>query len=416
MLLKGDCVARIGELPSGSIDAVVSDPPYGLSFMGKEWDTLIGETDDDEEGSQSGREMEAWHTQWLAECFRVLKEGGVIYAFSGSRTVHRLASAMEKVGFTIQDMSFWTYGTGFPKNLDISKAIDKRRFDLDEIYEVTAWIKQARDNAGLSNAEIDQRLGYTGMASHWTSQKSQPAVPTLEQVPLLLGVLGVEEEDVPARIRTLLFELNGKKGQPGEAWFQREVTGQHEAPAAASQWRVTHGLADTAEVKERRDKAATPEAQAWEGWGTALKPSHEPIVIASKGKPCITYPIPNILYCPKPTRSERNVGMEDLVPREWIDGAAVPNRDIRPNQPNANFHPTVKPISLMRTLVALSSRRGETILDPFLGSGTTAVAGILEKRNWIGCEMTEDYWPIIESRTQWADAEIANAHPTLFEL
>ena len=414
MLLRGDCVLRMAELPDNSIDAVVSDPPYGLSFMGNDWDTLIGEIED-EGGSQSGREMEAWHEQWLAQCFRVLKPGGVIFAFSGSRTVHRLTAAMETVGFTIHDMAYWTYATGFPKNLDIAKAIDKKRYDLEQIYEVTAWIREARDNAGISNAEIDKQLGYTGMASHWTSLASQPAVPTIDQVPMLLSVLGVEEEDVPEHIRTLLYELNGRKGQPGEAWFRREVTGQHDAPSAGATWRVTYGLADEAVSKERRDKPATPEAEKWQGWGTALKPSHEPIVVASKGHVDFTY-LPNIIYCPKPNRAERNVGLEGLPLVEWIDGAAVPNRAIRPNQPNANFHPTVKPITLMRTLVSLASSRGETVLDPFLGSGTTAVAATLEKREWIGCEMTEDYWQIIEARTQWASAELANAHPTLFEL
>ena len=390
-------------MPDNSIDAVVTDPPYGITFMGREWDTLVGEIDEEEElnaTAQYGREMEAWHIQWLTECYRVLKPNGRIYAFSASRTYHRLASAMEKSGFSIADTVYWTYGSGFPKSLDVSKAIDKRRFDTNEILEVTGWIREMRDEACITNADIDRELGYTGMASHWTSLNSQPAVPTLEQVPELLWVLRVDENDIPERIRTLLYELNGRKGQPGEAWFNRAVTGVYESAAAGASWRVNNGMVADLTAGERRDKASTPEAQQWEGWGTQLKPSHEPIVVGIKGDPSHFTAFP-ILYCAKPTRAERNAGLVD---------------DENSNRPNANFHPTVKPIDLMRQLVELSTERGDLVLDPFLGSGTTAVAATLEKRRWVGCEMTEDYWAIIEARTEWADAEILNAHPTLFEL
>ena len=113
-VLNGNCIDRMKEMESDSIDAIVSDPPYGLKFMGKGWDDM-GE----------GSSQRKWHEEWLKEAFRVLKSGGVIKAFSGTRTFHHLMGAMESVGFTELRLEAWNYGSGFPKSLDISKAIDK---------------------------------------------------------------------------------------------------------------------------------------------------------------------------------------------------------------------------------------------------------------------------------------------------
>ena len=113
-LLNGDCVKRMREMESNSIDSIICDPPYGLKFMGKGWDNM-GE----------GSSQRKWHEEWLKEAFRVLKSGGVIKAFSGTRTFHHLMGAMENVGFDDLRLEAWNYGSGFPKSLNISKAIDK---------------------------------------------------------------------------------------------------------------------------------------------------------------------------------------------------------------------------------------------------------------------------------------------------
>lgn len=181
-LHHGDCLDVLRELPDASVDAVVTDPPYGLGFMGKKWDALPPGED------------------WARECLRVLKPGGHLLAFGGTRTWHRLAVAVEDAGFEIRDSIAWMYGSGFPKSLDVSKAIDKQRHDTAEIYTVTAWVRAARDAAGLTNKDIDVAFGANGMARHWTDvppNGKQPSVPTLEQVPLLLETLGVAEDAVP---------------------------------------------------------------------------------------------------------------------------------------------------------------------------------------------------------------------------
>lgn len=337
----GDCLAVMAELPAESVDAIVTDPPYGLEFMGKEWDAPWRESDVNNDagfngggmrqaknlpsftgssnpkcsrckGTRRGRrdgtakvpvclcddggrfpnvravEMRAfqeWCEAWVAECLRVLKPGGYILAFGGSRTWHRLAVAIEDAGFELRDSIAWLYGSGFPKSLDISKAIDKQRHDRGDVLIVTAWIAEQRDRAGLTSRQIDEAFGLNGMAGHWTSQKSQPLVPTLEQVPLLLATLGVADDQVPENIRRLLFDLNGRKGQPGEAWLQREVLSTSTKTISdRGSWaaEVGHGMFRPGEKVVNVTAPTTEAAQQWAGWGTALKPAFEPIVVGRK--------------------------------------------------------------------------------------------------------------------------------------
>jgi DNA modification methylase len=403
-----------------SIDAIVTDPPYELAFMGKRWDA-------------SGI---AYNEQLWRECLRVLKPGGHLLAFGGTRTYHRMTVAIEDAGFEIRDSIHWIYSSGFPKSLDVSKAIDKQRHDLEDIYKVTAWIRERRDIAGVTNRDIDDAFGFSGMAGHWTSQKSQPAVPTLEQIPRLLETLKMTLDDVDDEIRQLLWELNGRKGQPGQNWFKREAVGTASVPVGHAFAGRTYG-GDSSSIEIDITAPATAEAQAWEGWGTALKPAHEPIVLARKplagtvansvqqygtgalnidgtridehnytttDETMSRWPSnvligerlaekhpewSNYFFCAKPSKKERNGGLQDI-----------------------NLHPTVKPLALMRYLVRLITPPHGTVLDPFAGSGTTLAAAIIENKNAIGIELTEDYLPLIESRCYWA---MHNNTPTLFD-
>lgn len=500
-VLVGSCLERLRDLPDGSVHSIVTDPPYELSFMGKSWD-----------GTGIAYQVELW-----VECLRVLKPGGHLLAFGGTRTYHRMAVAIEDAGFEIRDSIHWVYGSGFPKSLDVSKAIDKQRHDRADVYKVTQWIRETRDAAGITNKDIDAAFGLNGMAGHWTSSKSQPAVPTLEQIPTLLDVLGVEANAVPKQMRRLIWDLNGKKGQPGENWAKREVVGKHHNPAASIYTQSAKALDKNVSITT----AATDAAKTWQGWGTALKPAHEPIVVARK--PLVGTVAANVLehgtgalnidgcrigttdamkptkypagramapgggsrntpevtivphtagrwpanvifdeaagaeldaqsgvsksaasagrqtpktstaafgdfagtdkvaghndsggaarffYCPKPGKKERNAGLDELAAREVHRLGAGNGEGKDPSAPavDSNFHPTVKPVALMRYLVRLVTPPGGTVLDPFLGSGTTAVAAILEGFTWIGCEMTDDYLPIIRGRVQWAQRQSA---------
>lgn len=258
-LYHGDCLDVLAELPDASVDAVVTDPPYELAFMGRRWDA-------------SGI---AFNVDLWAHCLRVLKPGGHLVAFGGSRTWHRLATAIEDAGFEIRDSIAWLYGSGFPKSLDVSKAIDKQRDDRGEIRVVCRWLRERIDqHPEHTIRSIAERFGFNPrMVEHWAARDSdsQPSLPTVEQWAVLTDLLGLDNS-----LTAEVYRLNGRKGEFGEDYQSRPVTG------AAQQWENRTNYALTSRDGLRRDAAQSSAAKQWQGWGTALKPSFEPIVVARK--------------------------------------------------------------------------------------------------------------------------------------
>lgn len=335
-LRLGDSIEILNAMEENSLGGIICDPPYGLEFMGEDWDTFkTGRSSKYAEGgsmptfedrqARSGkggsgpafirqaarrcklcgrqawsgtpcqcdipqwevdtsapRAFQTWSGMWLRGAFKALRPGAMIKAFCATRTQHRLAAAMEESGFLLLPshcLEAWAYGSGFPKSTDVSKSIDRLRHDGDQIRLVTAWIRDRRKEIGIKNKDLDEAFGFVGMSSHWTTTASQPAVPTLEQVPTLLQVLQVEPEDVPEDIWELLFELNGRKGQPGDSWFQREVVGKKEVRELL----YFPGQPNDPETKVVDVTApATAESARFEGHGTALKPAWEPVVVGRK--------------------------------------------------------------------------------------------------------------------------------------
>lgn len=446
-------------LPKKS-NIVVKLPSGG--FMGKAWDATLPNP-------------EVWR-----QAMRVLKPGGHVIAFSATRTMGRLSTDIEDSGFEIRDTISWLYWQGFPKSLDLSKAIDKMKHNLSEVLEVTAWIKKARDAAGVKNTDIDKAFGFAGMAGHWTTQKTQPTVPTLDQVPVLLNVLGVT--DPPKRIQSLLLDLNSQKGEPGKNWWKRKVIGKKEGTDLTKQTIAasvaSQGRTKTAKKTFDITASASELAEKWEGWGTALKPAMEPAVLARKpfigtvannviehgtgainiedcrmpyGDPC--WPGPNdtldideadtgkmsgkgsgagseiyglrggfrnassdngrwpanIFVCPKPAQSEKSAGLEsygktaanEVTGRKKGAAGAKHARSGKTGD-SANFHPTVKPVRLMRWLIRLVTPPGGVVMDTFLGSGTTMVAAEREGFRCIGVEMSGEFASLSEARVQQA--------------
>ncbi len=163
-LHHGDCLDVLRALPDASVDSVVTDPPYGLEFMGKEWDKFGGVIEPSTDtrnrdgnwttppfggggqrvryGASPGLPFQEWCEEWATECLRVLKPGGHLLAFGGTRTWHRLACAVEDAGFEVRDSIAWLYGSGFPKSLDVSKAIDKRANVNDETHRRIALVAE----------------------------------------------------------------------------------------------------------------------------------------------------------------------------------------------------------------------------------------------------------------------------------
>ena len=462
MLLVGDCVEQMKTLEANSVDAIVTDPPYGLEFIGKAWDGF---------GTPLG--FQTWSEQWAREAFRVLKPGGHLLAFGGTRMYHRLAAGIEDAGFEIRDTLMWLYGSGFPKSLDVSKAIDKMDAKDEQQarrYRFTEWVR----STGATAQQIDQVTG-TVMGSHYTTHLSQPAVMTREHLEACRHLLGQIPEWVERECDIRSVESRN--------FAAREVTGVRDVPIGHAFAGEVYG--NTSDSKEVNITApSTDAAKKWQGWGTALKPAVEPIVLARK--PLIGTVAENVLThgtgalnidasrivgappsVPQPsfgakeptvynfaTGQGRN-GEMSLASGRWpanilMDEAAAAmldeqsgvskspapygdtvsgeksmfgigglnhskefgdfggasrffyvakaSRSERNKGLERNIHPTVKPVDLMRYLIRLVTPKGGTVLDPFMGSGTTAVAAIEEGVNWIGCEREPEYVAIIEAR------------------
>jgi len=442
-LLKGNCLDMLKELPDNSIDSIVTDPPYELGFMGKSWDS-----------TGIAYSVELW-----AECLRVLKPGGHLVAFSGSRTVFPMGVAIADAGFEVRDMISWIYTSGFPKSLDISKAIDSR--GGSSVAWFGKWLKDWRLKNNIKQKDIAKLFpsktgGLTGCVGNWETGAN---LPTPEQFNLICDHFDLPFENIE------------------EA--ERKIVGKHKSDAGGF---VGMRLSDKG---GNITAPASPQAQQWQGWGTALKPAQEPAVLARKpidsdcssiaenvlkwgtgainidagrfayGDDCHfgdtselkaeqksssqsrghavsgfsdgtlrneyfydpkhgRWPA-NVYQCKKPQRSEKEQGLDHLTGKTGAEATQRKEGSDGLNSPRAgagrtaehvkNFHPTVKPIKLMRWLCRLLTPQGGTVLDPFLGSGTTAVSAILEGFNAVGCEMTEDYYPIIQGRVNWAKAE-----------
>ncbi|WP_156175104.1 MULTISPECIES: DNA methyltransferase [unclassified Leucobacter] len=259
---RGDCREVMAGLPDNSVDAIVTDPPYELGFMGKGWDS-----------SGIAYDPEVW-----AQAFRVLKPGGHALVFGGTRTWHRVAVAIEDAGFEIRDNIAWLYGQGFPKSLDVAKAIDKMRVeDVEPTRVICRAIRVAMDADGLRSRDLVQYFDgcHPRLIDHWAARDtdSQPSLPTTEQWATLQRVIPSLGAGLDAEVQ----RLNTRKGTAGDAWAEREVTGTVEA------WENRTNFAMTTRDGIARDAAREGTAAAeWEGWGTAFKPAHEPVIVARK--------------------------------------------------------------------------------------------------------------------------------------
>jgi DNA modification methylase len=261
-LFHGDNRDVLPTFPDASFDSIVTDPPYELGFMGKGWDS-----------TGIAYDVDLWR-----EAYRVLKPGGYLLAFGGTRTWHRIAVAIEDAGFEVRDSIAWLYGSGFPKSMDVAKAIDKMRIeDVEPVRAVCRVIRAAMDARGLRSRDLVEYFDgcHPRLIDHWAARDtdSQPSLPTIAQWETLRGVLAIADSAVDDEVR----RLNDRKGEFGEAFKAREVTG------VVDEWTDRTNYALTSRDGLRRDAAIAGTAAAdWVGWGTALKPAFEPIVVARK--------------------------------------------------------------------------------------------------------------------------------------
>lgn len=385
-LYHGDCLDILRELPDASVDAAVTDPPYALEFMGKTWD-----------GWSTPAAFQEWCGLWAAECLRVLKPGGHMVAFGGSRTWHRLASAVEDAGFEIRDSIAWLYGSGFPKSLDVAKAIDKAAGAEREVVGERPWTN-AKMEAGQGVSGLRQAGGHAGdyVGERVAVPITAPATEDAERwqgwgtalkpafEPIVVGrkpLAGTVAANVQA-FGTGALNVDGcrvgdevlreqRAGNARLGTFERSgmVTAER-----VGRWPTNIVLdGKLAEDLDAQSGSSTSRvgkprgAAAGTGWGmTATGAEYDDAGGASRFFPVFRYEA-------KAPTSER--------PR--VDGVA---------------HPTVKPLDLMRWLVRLVTPPGGVVLEPFAGSGTTAEACVIEGFRCIAIEREADYLPLITSR------------------
>lgn len=379
IVYAGDCLGVLASMDGETVDAIVTDPPYGLGFMGKDWDDLPP------------------GIEWAKQCLRVLKPGGHLLAFGGSRTWHRLACAVEDAGFELRDSIAWLYGSGFPKSMDVSKAIDK------SAGTEGAWRREdhpnrkgARTNAGTILGQTDHTRsdnpdglrhvyepGAAGAAWAGWGTALKPAFEPIvvARKPLVgtvvanvlahgTGALNIDACRVPGEPvhttrATALGVMNDDGWQPKAQTFESH---------AAGRWPANVVLDESQAAELDRQSGASQSrvgqprgAASGTGWGmTATGSEYEDTGGASRF-------FPTFRYEAKAPSSER----------PSVDGAA---------------HPTVKPLDLMRWLIRLVAPPGGLVLDPFLGSGTTAEACVIEGFRCIGIERDGSYLPLIAAR------------------
>lgn len=408
-LISGDCIEAMCELPHESVDAIVTDPPYGLGFMGKAWDDL-----------PPGEE-------WGRECLRVLKPGGHLLAFGGSRTYHRLACAVEDAGFEVRDQMMWLYGSGFPKSLDVSKAIDKAAGASRQVVGTkrrhTSITGNNYGNAGScsTTADIDITAPATPEAEAWggwgTALKPAHEPIVVARKPLA----GTVAENV-LRFGTGALNIDGCRiGTDGATTRSAQTaynkagwrTGHDIVSIDAGRWPANVVLDEEAGrlLDEQSGERPSGSRAAGEyggiGTGAICGNGDKTTKTTLSALEANTGGASRFFYCAKASKGERNAGLDGFEKREAPKQGGAPigrKTSIKKrggNIKSANTHPTVKPISLMRYLVRLVTPPEGTVLDPFLGSGTTGIAAVLEGFDFIGIEREAEYLAIAEARIAW---------------
>ncbi len=371
MIINGDCLEEMKKLIDDGVkvDAVVTDPPYHLTsiterfgkegsapaqhgtdgafarasrgFMGKEWD-----------GGDIAFRAETW-----ALCFELLKSGGHLLAFSGSRTYHRMAVAIEDAGFEIRDQIMWIYGSGFPKSLNIGKALDKAAGLERDVIDVAGKSGSSRNcMAGdYAGGEYFHTTPASEFAKQWEGWGTalKPA-----HEPIVLARKPISEKSIADNVvkhGTGALNIDGCRIQTDE-----EIKTHSRSALAASKKGIFNGF----------QKQSTHQK---DGQQFGRYPAN--VIHDGLQEEWARY-----FYCPKTSTAER----EESV---TLNG-----------QDRNNTHPTVKPVELMRYLCRLVTPKGGAVLDPFMGSGSTGLAAKTEGMEFIGIEREQEYFDIATDR------------------
>ena len=401
-IICGDCIEVMKSMPKNSVDSVVTDPPYGLEFMSKSWDTF-------KQKGVGPNSYQEWTKSWATECLRVLKPGGYLLSFGGTRTYHRMTCAIEDAGFEIRDCIMWVYGSGFPKSLNIGKQIDKTQGKATDKSgsEWEGWgtglkpavepIVVARKSLseknvasnvlkwGTGGINIDEsKIGDEQIKSHHASKgifaNREPRKSDINyyqnqgRFPANLILECICDEAKEGKEKKEPYSYKGKS-------YQVEGFIKNNKPQAPSNYNdMNAGVIHTnpncpCYILDRQSGkvgAFAPVKAGQKGFGGVIYGKYKQA--GDDGKTFYGDGLSGasrFFYVAKASRKEKGY---------------------------KNCHPTVKPIKLMEYLVRLVTPSKGIVLDPFLGSGTTAIVCKKLGFNWIGIEKEEEYCKIAEAR------------------
>lgn len=379
-LLNGDCLVKLQELDDNSVDSIVTDPPYGIDFMGKKWDYDVPST-------------AIWE-----QCLRVLKPGGYLLAFAGTRTQHRMAVRIEDAGFEIRDMIAWVYGSGFPKSHNISKALDKVSA-TDDAKKWDGWgtaLKPALEPITVARKPLEEKTVASNVLKYGT------------------GGINIDKSRIPTNPDVDDTRLGGKGSWKTDGMAKNVYEGGYagienpSSPLGRFPANLIHdGSEEVTELFPNAKAGGATKAHKRNDENENAYGKYEGVVdfdsYADNGSAA------RFFYVPKTTKKDRNDGLDTFNAKATAASEFRPNHAEKAEQgedgnpygrwkPEKNNHPTVKPTDLMRYLVTMVTPKGGTTLDPFMGSGSTGRGAKLGGFNFVGIELDPEYFVLAKAR------------------
>jgi DNA modification methylase len=396
MLINADCFEALKGIASNSVEAVVTDPPYGLGACTpaqvaeclQAWSS--GKTWKPKGSGFMGKAWDAWvpPPELWREVLRVLKPGGHALVFAGSRTQDLMGMSLRLAGFEMRDVIQWLYGSGFPKSHDVSKALDKMAGAEREVIETCFNYGKTQGNKSLGDyaGEYNRSLPSTPQAKQWDGWGTalKPAYePALLVRKPLSGTVAQNTLDHGCgglNIDGCRIDTNEQLGRASGGWQKEGYVGGES------------GKFNTIGI--------TKEGGRWPSNVILDKQASEQLEQQAGTS--------RFFYTAKASKSEREAGLEGFPLKRAGALSGEETREDRPtNHPmRANVHPTVKPIDLMRYLIRLITPPHGTVLDPFMGSGSTGCAAALEGVSFIGIEREPEYFAIAQQRVAYWGGDV----------
>lgn len=385
-LIHDNMLNMANYIENGTIDCIITDPPYELGFMGKKWD-----------GSGIAFNVDAWK-----KCFNALKDGGYLLAFGGTRTFHRIACAIEDAGFEIRDTIMYLYGSGFPKSLNIGLVVDKLNGVESKILGESSNARpnsKKEDNlyqAGTVGKNFDITLPESDLAKEWDGWGTA-LKPAIE--PIVMARKPLSESTIVNNI--IKHGVGGINIDACRVPFGEETDGRVGTDK------------DNGTNKGFWQKDGMEKVQMYKDDGRF------PANIILDGSDEVLAEFPNVdesgaarfFYVAKPSQNEKDYGLygfKDIKIYNSENGMGYGYKNTNGDDfgdriaavERKNFHPTIKPIELMRYLVKMITPKNGIVLEPFAGSGTTLIAAKLESKQYVGIEISQEYCDIAQARIE----------------